>query len=138
MIYVIVQFSCIVYLIINTQVENLNPFSIALIIFSIVLGLLALFNIRPSNLNILPQLKDKHQLITSGVYRYIRHPMYTSVILFCLALLITNVDQFSIVVMLILVIDLILKSNVEEMLLSKRFNSYLNYQKKTGKFLPFL
>lgn len=138
MIYVIVQFSCIVYLIINTQVENLNPFLIALIVFSIILGLLALFNIRPSNLNILPQLKDKHQLITSGVYRYIRHPMYTSVILFCLALLITNVDQFSIVVMLILVIDLILKSNVEEMLLSKRFNSYLNYQKKTGKFLPFL
>ncbi len=138
MIYVIVQFSCIVYLIINTQVENLNSLSISLIIFAIVLGLMALFNIKPSNLNILPQLKDKHQLITSGIYRYIRHPMYTSVILFCLALLITNVDQFSIVVMLILTIDLILKSNVEEMLLSKRFTSYLNYQKKTGKFLPFL
>jgi len=31
------------------------------------------------------ELNDDHQLITSGVYGYVRHPMYTAVFMMCLA-----------------------------------------------------
>jgi steroid 5-alpha reductase family enzyme len=40
--------------------------------------------------------------------------------------------------MLILLVDLILKSNLEEKLLTQRFKKYPEYQQKTGRFIPFL
>jgi protein-S-isoprenylcysteine O-methyltransferase Ste14 len=33
---------------------------------------------------------------------------------------------------------LILKSNLEEKLLTQRFSDYPTYKKKTGRFIPFL
>jgi len=138
MIYVVIQFGCIIYLIINARFDHLNTLSITLIALSIVIGLMAVMNMKLNNLNIVPTLKDKHQLVTHGIYRLIRHPMYTSVLLFCLAFTLSIADNQAVVVMFILFIDLILKSNVEEKLLSERFNDYKTYKNKSGKFLPFL
>ena len=138
MIYVVIQFSCIIYLIINAQFDRLNTLSTSLIILSIIIGLVAVINMRLSNLNIVPTLKDKHQLVTHGIYRFIRHPMYTSVLLFCLAFTLTNSHNLSQIIMLVLFVDLIIKSNVEETLLIERFNTYQDYKNKAGRFLPFL
>jgi len=138
MIYVVIQFGCIIYLIINARFDHLNTLSTALIALSIVIGLMAVINMKLNNLNIVPTLKDNHQLVTHGIYRLIRHPMYTSVLLFCLAFTLTIADNQAVVVMFILLIDLILKSNVEEKLLSEHFDTYSNYKTKTGRFLPFL
>lgn len=138
MIYVVIQFGCIIYLIINAQFDQLDVLNTSFITLSTVIGLLAVVNMRLSNLNIVPTLKDKHQLVTYGIYRFIRHPMYTSVLLFCLAFTLTNPHSLSLLIMLILFINLILKSNVEEVLLIERFNTYHDYKNKTGRFLPFL
>lgn len=138
MIYVVIQFGCIIYLIINARFDHLNTLSTTLIALSIVIGLMAVINMKLNNLNIVPTLKDNHQLVTHGIYRLIRHPMYTSVLLFCLAFTLTIADNQAVVVMFILLIDLILKSNVEEKLLSEQFDTYSNYKNKTGRFLPFL
>jgi len=138
MIYVVIQFGCIIYLLINAKFDHLNMSSAVLIALSIVIGLMAVINMKPGNLNIVPTLKDKHQLVTHGIYQFIRHPMYTSVVLFCLSLTLTIGDNQSIIVMITLLIDLILKSNLEEKPLIERFDDYSNYKIKTGRFLPFL
>ncbi len=138
MIYVVIQFGAIFFLIGNAQLNNFNIISTTLLILSLLIGLIAFVNMKISNLNITPALKEDHQLITVGIYNYIRHPMYTSVMLACLGLLLTNITLVSQMVMLVLIIDLFLKSNLQERLLSKRFSYYKNHQKKTGKFLPFI
>ena len=138
MIYVVIQFVCIIYLIMNAQFDHLDPLSYALIALSVVVGITAVINMKLDNLNIVPTLKDRHQLVTYGIYRFIRHPMYTSVLLFCLALTLTNSHYLAQLMMVILFIDLILKSNLEEKLLNERFDSYQSYKNKTGRFLPFL
>jgi protein-S-isoprenylcysteine O-methyltransferase Ste14 len=136
MIYVVVQFTCIIYLAINAQLANFSFLSYFLILLSAVVGGVAIINMRPGNLNIVPTLKDKHQLITIGIYTYIRHPMYSSVLLFCLALMLSNAHLIAQLVMLVLLVDLILKSSLEEKLLLNRFDQYQNYKKNTGRFLP--
>ena len=138
MIYVVVQFACIIYLIMNTQLNGFSPLIYLLITLSVIIGSVAVVNMQLSNLNIVPTLKDKHQLITNGIYAHIRHPMYSSVLLFCLALTLTNAHLTAQLTMLILLIDLILKSNLEEKLLTKRFDKYQNFKKNTARFLPFL
>ncbi len=138
MIYVVVQFACIIYLIINAQFNHLSSLAYFLLALSLIVGGMAIINMKPSNLNIVPTLKHKHQLITNGIYSYIRHPMYSSVLLFCMALMLSNMHLIAQLVMLTLLIDLILKSNLEEKLLSQRFDKYQNYKENTGRFLPFL
>ena len=138
MIYVVIQFSCIIYLILNTQLENLATLEYLLLGIAVLIGLMAIINIKPRNLNIVPTLKDQHQLVINGIYRYIRHPMYTSVLLSCIAFTLSNAHYLAQGVMLVLVINLILKSNLEEKLLIQRFDTYQNYRNKTGCFVPFL
>ena len=46
------------------------------------LGLWALSANRPGNFNIRPEPKTDGQLVQTGPYRWIRHPMYTAVLLF--------------------------------------------------------
>ncbi len=73
MIYVVIQFSCIIYLIINSQISGFNLISLLLLSLSLIIGLLALINMRLDNLNITPILKEQHKLTTHGIYRFIRH-----------------------------------------------------------------
>ena len=138
MVYVIVQFSAILFLLTQVNIDQLNTATIGLISLSVIIGLTALVHMHPKNLNIVPELKPHHQLITHGIYRYIRHPMYTAVILLCLALMLSNNTWLTQLVMLILVVDLWFKSRREEALLSERFPHYQQYRARTGRFLPFL
>ncbi|CAC9443870.1 hypothetical protein [uncultured Gammaproteobacteria bacterium] len=135
MFYVIVQFGCIFYLIFNT---HLNALNYALIGIGFIIGLSAIIAMKLDNFNIQPALKSQHKLITNGIYHWIRHPMYTSVLTLCLALALSNNHLFSQLALLALTIILILKSNLEEKLLTQRFSDYPTYKKKTGRFIPFL
>ena len=136
MIYVIIQFTSIFSLIIYAEASAFNSLSWVLILLSVIIGLKAVFDMKIENLNILPQLKKDHNFVKSGIYSLIRHPMYTSVILFCLALVSTNFDYISCLLLLILYIDLFLKSKLEESYLLERFDQYKEYQKNTPRFLP--
>ncbi|CAB5502654.1 hypothetical protein AZO1586I_995 [Bathymodiolus thermophilus thioautotrophic gill symbiont] len=137
MIYVVIQFSCIIYLVLNTQLENLAILEYLLLAIAVVIGLMAVINMKPRNLNIVPTLKNQHQLVINGIYRYIRHPMYTSILLLCIAFTLSNAHYLAQGIMLVLVVDLILKSNLEEKLLIQRFDTYQDYRNKTGCFVPF-
>ena len=138
MIYVVIQFSALLLLIINTNINNISTYSLILFIASAIIGVTAIINMKISNLNIVPELKDNHKLATNGIYKYIRHPMYTSVILLCLGFLLTEITTVNIIAMLVLIIDLFLKSRLEEKLLEQRFNSYKDYKNSTYRFLPFI
>ncbi|MEK9574790.1 MAG: isoprenylcysteine carboxylmethyltransferase family protein [Gammaproteobacteria bacterium] len=138
MIYVIIQFASIFFLIYYAEASAFNTLSWVLILLSVVIGLKAVFDMKISNLNILPELKKEHNLVKSGIYSLIRHPMYTAVMLFCLALALSRFDAISLGVFAILCIDLYFKSKKEESYLLDRFQSYQEYRSKTSRFLPFL
>ena len=138
MIYVIIQFASIFFLIYYAEASAFNSLSWVLILLSVVIGLKAVFDMKISNLNILPELKKEHNLVKSGIYSLIRHPMYTAVMLFCLALTLSRFDAISLGAFAILCIDLYFKSKKEESYLLDRFKSFQEYRSKTSRFLPFL
>lgn len=88
--------------------------------------------------NISPILKDNSRLVQSGPYKYIRHPMYTSVLLVTLMMVVNELTVVRIAVWFILLIDLILKLNYEEKLLTNHFDEYKSYLKRTKRLLPFV
>jgi protein-S-isoprenylcysteine O-methyltransferase Ste14 len=72
-----------------------------------------------------------------GPYRFIRHPMYTSVLLGAGALISTNNNLDMLVAWIALFFVLWSKLGYEEKLLLQRFASYRSYQRRTGRLLPF-
>ena len=136
MVYVIVQFASVIFLLINMRISMFNLLSFATIFLACVILIIALVNMRMKNLHILPSLKTHHTLITHGIYKYIRHPMYSGLLILMLAALSSNPNYLTLGVYGVLFVNLVLKAKKEECYLRERFNNYQDYKKQTGAFLP--
>ncbi len=102
------------------------------------LGVWALLTMKLRHLSALPEVKPKSPLQTEGPYRWIRHPMYTALLLLTLALVIEEFSPLRGVVWCVLVVDLYLKLQYEEGLLLKAFPDYRDYQTRTHKLIPWI
>ena len=98
----------------------------------------ALWTMRLNNLNMMPDLKHKSILVTSGPYRVIRHPMYASVLLVTLMLVVNHLTLLRAGLWLVLLIDLHFKFSYEEKLLLKKHPEYMDYRNNTKRLIPFI
>jgi protein-S-isoprenylcysteine O-methyltransferase Ste14 len=83
------------------------------------------------------RIKTEHKLITSGSYRFIRHPIYLGEILYFISIPMIFSSIYGFIVMLILIPILIHRIGVEERALISKFGSeYIEYTHKTKKLIP--
>lgn len=104
----------------------------------IFLGILAIFNMGIGNFNITPKNKNDGQLVTHGIYKLIRHPMYFAQLVALLPLVIDYYSFIRLAVYFVLIITLLLKIDFEEVHLTEHFDGYSNYRKITKKLIPFI
>lgn len=99
--------------------------------------LFSAYSIRTS-LTAMPIPKEHGQLATNGLYKYVRHPMYTSVILLSLGLAVSSgeIDKYLLVIALTGLFYY--KSVYEEKYLVRKYPGYLEYARKTSRFIPFI
>lgn len=84
------------------------------------------------------QVKDKQQLVTSGIYKYIRHPIYSGLLLMFIGSELI-VQSYLILLYLFIVFAAYIQAGWEERLLVKHFgNEYSSYMKRTKRFIPFI
>ena len=85
-------------------------------------------------------LKERHVLVTSGIYRYIRHPMYLDYCVFVLSTFLVSANWlFGASGILIISSLMTFRLRIEERLLGERFGeAYTGYTAVTGKFIPRL
>lgn len=107
-------------------------------IMAILLGTWAVLVMKIGHFNIIPIPQKKAVLVSSGPYSILRHPMYSSIILFTLAEIINEYSLFRLLVFLGLCLALIWKLHYEENQLLLKFESYSDYQKKSYKIIPYL
>ncbi len=89
-----------------------------------------------SNLTPNPIPKPDGTLETGGLYRYVRHPIYTAVLALALGFTTLGASLAHLVIFLILVMLLGTKARAEERLLRERFPDYREYQARVGRFIP--
>lgn len=88
--------------------------------------------------SIYPVPKNGAKLIVNGPYRYIRHPMYTAIIFFCLIVLVEDFSYFLLVKYLFIISIIYFKIKREEVYLENLFVEYTEYKKKTKFIIPFV
>ena len=106
----------------------------ALLLAGVVFAL-AVRGLGPS-LTPLPRPRDEAELVQSGIYRRIRHPIYASLILAALgwSTLTSSVPAVGAAALLALFLDA--KARREEGWLLDRYPNYAAYQRRTKRFLP--
>jgi protein-S-isoprenylcysteine O-methyltransferase Ste14 len=90
------------------------------------------------NLTPLPKPKPSGEFIQSGLYRFVRHPIYFGVILVCFGWAGIEQTLYTLVLAIILLIFFELKSRQEEIWLTEKFSEYDVYKQNTKKLIPFL
>lgn len=115
-----------------------NPLMIVLLFIASFPGLIGILQMK-WKINIPPDVRKESVLIQTGIYKFIRHPMYFSVIFVCLISVLNDISTVRIIFFIVLFLTILLKHTYEEHLLTEAFGEkYLAYQKTTKRFIPFI
>ncbi len=90
------------------------------------------------NLTPLPKPKPSGQLIQTGLYKLVRHPIYLGVILVSFGWAGIEQTIYTLVLAFIVLIFFDLKSRQEERWLTQKFSEYAEYKMTTKKLIPFV
>lgn len=90
------------------------------------------------NLTPFPTPKENGTLIKNGLYKFVRHPIYSGIILVAIGFGLYSGSVWKISIGFVLWVLFYFKSIYEEGMLSKHFADYKAYQKTTSRFFPFL
>lgn len=101
-----------------------------------ILGILVSASNLRSSLTVMPLPKSDGKMIHQGLYQYVRHPMYSSVLLFALGVALNYSDLYKYFLVGSLLILFYFKSSYEESYLSKKYPGYADYARNTPRFLP--
>lgn len=113
-------------------------------ILTAIFGILAIVFLSRSlsdlgqNLTPLPHPRDEGQLVTTGVYGLVRHPMYSGVIYLALAYASWQMSWVHLVGSIVLFVFFDAKSRKEEVWLTEKFSDYTNYSNSVKKLIPWI
>lgn len=84
-------------------------------------------------------IREDHQLITHGIYRYTRHPIYLGVITAMLGIPVIASSLSGLLIMTVMIPIFLYRIKMEERLLTDEFgDAYRVYAETTNKLVPFI
>ena len=113
------------------NIIQVNPFSYLLgfliIIIAFIIMLVAIKDLG-RNLSPFPRPINNSNLVTTGIYRLTRHPMYYSLILISFGVFIIKLSIYYLFLSISLVLIIKFKIALEEQYLKNKFENYLLYK----------
>ncbi len=80
----------------------------------------------------------KGELVTKGPYKWLRHPIYASIIYFTWACLISFPFIWTFIAVVLITMGLLLRIILEEKSLMTNYTEYASYSKRTKRLIPYL
>ncbi|MFT4728086.1 MAG: protein-S-isoprenylcysteine O-methyltransferase Ste14 [Granulosicoccus sp.] len=109
-----------------------------LIIDGVYVAIWALISMPRGTFRVMPEPAATAQLTQSGPYRWLRHPMYSAVLLAALGAAISHATFGHSLIFLALIVVLLLKIHREEQYLLATYNEYADYTTRTKALIPFI
>ena len=113
------------------QIIEVSPLSYLvgylIIIMALIILLVAIKDLG-RNLSPFPRPLNNSNLVTKGIYRFTRHPMYYSLIFISFGVFITKLSIYYLFLLISLSLIIKFKIALEEQYLNKKFKNYLLYK----------
>jgi len=126
------------------QPENLyllsvqNIVGLALFVIGLTIALVAVVTLRRSYTSTLV-IREDHQLITHGIYRFTRHPVYLGVIIAIIGVPVYDSSLYGLLTMSALIPIILNRIRIEERMLTEEFgDAYRRYKEASSKLVPFI
>ncbi len=137
-LFVAIQFSMLALLLATGPWVSQTPVGIIVELAGLLVGIVAILQMQIGNFNVAPLPKQGGQLVTSGLYSVIRHPMYLAQLMVLLPLVIDYFSPLRVILWSMLFINLLMKQLFEERQLIAQYPEYRNYMQKSWRMLPFI
>lgn len=122
-------------------VEKIQAFRLAVLavcgVIALLFGCLGVFNLG-KNLTPLPYPVDHSELVQTGVYRIVRHPLYSSQLFAGFGWVIFTLSLSHLLLLGVAFLFFSYKADKEEQWLKERHPEYTEYAKRVKKFIPWL
>jgi protein-S-isoprenylcysteine O-methyltransferase Ste14 len=116
----------------------INIIGLALFVVGMTIAFVAVFTLRRFYSSTLV-VREDHQLITHGIYRFTRHPIYLGVIIAIIGIPVFVSSLYGLLIMFLLIPIILYRIKMEERLLTEEFgDAYRAYQERTSKLVPFI
>jgi len=89
-----------------------------------------------TNLSPFPKPKENASLITTGIFKYIRHPIYSGIFILLFFLSMYFASGYKLGISILLLMLFWFKSKYEEEQLCLKYPNYREYRQHTGRFFP--
>ena len=123
----LIKFNLLNQKLIQCEFLTLNYISNFLITLSLIIIVFSVKELWKS-LSPMPRPKENSKLITSGIYRLFRHPMYYSLIIISFSFFIKSLTIYNLILSILLTFIISNKIKIEEEYLIKRFHNYTLYK----------
>ncbi len=134
--FVFLQFASLMAILLTGPLLANTFHGLLLEVGGVLLGILAIWTMRIGNFNVAPLAKQGGVLITKGIYKYLRHPMYMAQLLAVAGLVADYFSWFRLAVLLLLTITLLFKLHFEEKQLIPHYAGYELYMKRSWRLIP--
>lgn len=119
----------------STFLANTIPLALRLIILGV--ALITAFYLFKSGHVVVTGDQRPTEVVSSGAFRYVRHPLYLGSILVYFGLTVSTASLFCLALLVVIVLFYNYIAGYEEKLLEvKMGGAYVAYQKSTGKWIP--
>lgn len=132
------QVSSIIFILLTGSVIASNITLVLFQILAILILFVAAWQMRRTKYYRVPDIGKQSELVKSGIYKYIRNPMYLSQLLFFGIMIINLFSVYRLIVYLIFLINFIYKIQYEEILLNSHFKEFTQYKKTSWRLIPFI
>ncbi len=136
--WVAAQFLLLFLLVPGSAPWHWQPVATGLMAAGAALALWVFAHNRPGNFNIRPEPKSGARLVTTGPYRFVRHPMYVALLLATAGLVAASSQTGLWVLWGLLWGVLNFKAALEERLLTAHWAEYARYCASVSRFIPGL
>ncbi|MEP6946638.1 MAG: methyltransferase [Acidobacteriota bacterium] len=127
----------ILYLLFSGSLISPSPFIITGQLLAVALSIWARRSFQGGQFSIHAE-PSEGPLLSSGPYRFIRHPMYAAALLLIWTSILGHLSLVTVVIGLIITAVIGVRLMTEDQLLLSRFPEYAEYSRTTKRIIPFI
>lgn len=120
-------------------VYKINELNMVILIFGIILILSGIaFWIHAVLISKINQEVENNELVTTGIYAYVGHPIYAAFFYIATGLILIsqNIILFILPIIFWVFLTVVMIKTEEKWLINKFGNDYIDYSKKVNRFIP--
>ena len=114
------------------------PLLIAIVGVGILLLIVSILQLGTRSYSPSTRPRPSNVFVRRGIYRYLRHPIYTGVLILSLAFFLSRPTLVVGIAYLFLAFVTNVRAGIEEKMLEERYPEYAEYRRGTKRYVPFV